>query len=50
MASSSGRGEGRQARGTTVMTVDDIERVGVEKIVEIALELAWQEQRRCTVV
>lgn len=31
-----------RARGTTVMTVGDVERVGVEKIVETALELAWQ--------
>jgi agmatinase len=32
---------GRQ-RGTTVITVGDVERVGVEKIAEIALEVAWQ--------
>jgi hypothetical protein len=31
-----------RARGTTVRTVGDVERVGVEKIVETALELAWQ--------
>jgi agmatinase len=31
-----------RARGTTVMTVGDVERVGVEKIVETALELAWR--------
>ncbi|MFI7586879.1 agmatinase family protein [Spongisporangium articulatum] len=31
-----------RARGTTVMTVGDVERVGVEKIIETALELAWQ--------
>ncbi len=31
-----------RARGTTVMTVGDVERVGVDKIIETALELAWQ--------
>jgi agmatinase len=31
-----------RARGTTVMTVSDVERVGIEKIAEAALELAWQ--------
>src|SRR4029077_15509152 len=31
-----------RARGTTVMTVGDVERGGVEKIAEPALELAWQ--------
>jgi agmatinase len=31
-----------RARGTTVMTVGDVERVGVDKIVETTLELAWQ--------
>lgn len=31
-----------RARGTTVMTVGDVERVGIEKIAETALELAWQ--------
>ena len=34
-----------RARGTTVMTVGDVERVGVEKIVETALELAWHGTR-----
>ena len=29
-------------RGTTVMTVGDVERVGIEKIAETALELAWK--------
>jgi agmatinase len=29
-------------RGTTVMTVGDVERVGIEKIAEVALELAWK--------
>jgi hypothetical protein len=33
------------ARGTTVMTVGDVERVGVEKIVETALELAWHRAK-----
>jgi agmatinase len=31
-----------RARGTTVVTIGDVEREGVEKIAEIALELAWQ--------
>ena len=31
-----------RTRGTTVMTVGDVERVGVDKIIETALELAWQ--------
>jgi agmatinase len=31
-----------RARGTTIMTVGDVERVGIEKIAEMALELAWQ--------
>ncbi|MGH3523878.1 MAG: agmatinase family protein, partial [Mycobacterium sp.] len=35
---------GRQ-RGTTVITVGDIERVGVEKIAEIALEVAWKNAK-----
>ncbi|HET9052097.1 MAG TPA: agmatinase family protein [Candidatus Dormibacteraeota bacterium] len=29
-------------RGTTVMTVGDVERTGIEKIAEVALELAWK--------
>lgn len=29
-------------RGTTVITVGDVERVGIEKIAEIALEIAWK--------
>jgi agmatinase len=29
-------------RGTTVVTVGDVEREGVEKVAEIALELAWK--------
>ncbi len=32
---------GRQ-RGTTVVTVGDVERVGVEKVAEAALEVAWK--------
>jgi agmatinase len=31
-----------RGRGTTIMTVGDVERVGIEKIAETALELAWQ--------
>jgi agmatinase len=34
-----------RGRGTTIMTVGDVERVGVEKIAETALELAWQGAR-----
>lgn len=30
-----------RGRGTTVMTVSDVERVGIEKIAETALEIAW---------
>ena len=29
-------------RGTTILTVNDIERVGVDKTIEIALEVAWK--------
>ena len=29
-------------RGTTIVTVGDVERVGVERVAEIALELAWK--------
>jgi agmatinase len=29
-------------RGTTILTVNDIEKVGVDKTVEIALEVAWK--------
>ncbi|HET9874577.1 MAG TPA: agmatinase [Mycobacterium sp.] len=32
-------------RGTTVITVGDVERVGVEKIAEIALEVAWKNAK-----
>jgi len=31
-----------RGRGTTIMTVGDVERVGIEKVAETALELAWQ--------
>ena len=31
-----------RGRGTTIMTVGDVERVGIQKIAETALELAWQ--------
>ncbi len=31
-----------RARGTTVVTIGDVERVGIEKVAEMALELAWQ--------
>ena len=29
-------------RGTTVLTINDIERIGIEKTIEIALEVAWK--------
>jgi agmatinase len=29
-------------RGTTVVTVGDVERVGIEKVAEVALEVAWK--------
>jgi agmatinase len=29
-------------RGTTILTVSDIERIGVDKTIEIALEVAWK--------
>jgi agmatinase len=32
-------------RGTTVITVGDFERVGVEKVVELALETAWKDAK-----
>src|SRR6478609_1738112 len=31
-----------RGRGTTIMTVGDVERVGIEKIAETALEIAWK--------
>jgi len=31
-----------RGRGTTVMTVGDVERAGIEKIAETALEIAWK--------
>jgi len=33
--------KGRE-RGSTVLTIQDIERIGIDKIVEIALEVAWK--------
>ncbi|MET9294103.1 agmatinase family protein [Streptomyces sp. NPDC003077] len=30
-------------RGTTIITVNDVERVGVEKVAETALEVAWKD-------
>jgi agmatinase len=35
---------GRQ-RGSTVITVGDVERVGIEKIAETALEIAWKDAK-----
>ena len=29
-------------RGTTILTVNDVEKIGIEKTVEIALEVAWK--------
>ena len=29
-------------RGTTILTVNDIEKVGIDKTIEIALEVAWK--------
>lgn len=29
-------------RGTTILTVNDIERIGIDKTIEIALEVAWK--------
>jgi agmatinase len=29
-------------RGTTVLTVNDIEKIGIDKTIEIALEVAWK--------
>ena len=34
-----------RALGTTVVTIGDVEREGIDKIAEIALELAWQGAR-----
>ena len=31
-----------KARGTTVMTIQDIESMGIEKTIEVALEVAWK--------
>src|ERR1700754_2410351 len=30
-------------RGTTIITVGDVERVGIEKVAEVALETAWKD-------
>ena len=30
-----------RSRGTTVLTIDDIENIGVERAAEIALDVAW---------
>ncbi len=32
-------------RGTTVMTMDDVDRLGVDKVAEIALEVAWKNAK-----
>ncbi|MEP9384739.1 agmatinase family protein [Nocardioides sp. KR10-350] len=32
-------------RGTTVISVGDVERVGIEKVVETALEVAWKDAK-----
>ncbi|MGW5360109.1 agmatinase family protein [Actinopolymorpha pittospori] len=32
-------------RGTSVITVGDVERVGIEKVVETALEIAWKDAK-----
>ncbi|WP_052889327.1 agmatinase family protein [Thermogemmatispora carboxidivorans] len=29
-------------RGTTILTINDVERLGIEKVAEIALEVAWK--------
>jgi agmatinase len=29
-------------RGTTILTIHDVERLGIEKVAEIALEIAWK--------
>ena len=29
-------------RGTTILTVNDIEKIGIDKTIEIALEVAWK--------
>jgi agmatinase len=31
-----------RGRGTTVVTIEDVERVGIEKVAEAALEVAWK--------
>lgn len=32
-------------RGTTVMTMDDVDRLGVDRVAEIALEVAWKKAK-----
>jgi agmatinase len=32
-------------RGTTIITVGDVERVGIEKVAEVALETAWKDAK-----
>jgi agmatinase len=32
-------------RGTTIITVGDVERVGIEKVAELALETAWKDAK-----
>jgi agmatinase len=34
-----------RSRGTTVVTIGDVERVGIEKVAEAALEVAWKDAR-----
>lgn len=34
-----------RGRGTTVVTIGDVERVGIEKVAEAALEVAWKDAR-----
>ena len=37
--------KGRE-RGSTVLTIQDIERIGIDKTIEIALEVAWKGASR----
>ncbi len=34
--------KGGRDRGTTILTVNDIEKIGIDKTIEIALEVAWK--------
>jgi agmatinase len=34
-----------RGRGTTVVTIGDVERVGIEKVAEAALEVAWKDAK-----